>query len=324
MEGTNAIEARGLTKYYGDFLAVDHIGFDVGQGEIFGFLGPNGAGKTTTIKMLTGVIDPSEGGARILGNDIVRQSTKAKSLMGIVPDISNIYDELSAWSNLMFTAKLYGIPKTRREERATELLKRFGLHDRRGDRVDEFSSGMRRRVCIAMALMNESRLIFLDEPTVGLDVESVHLIHDMMRGLNEDGVSIFLTTHNIGEASQMCDRVAIVNRGKIVVIDTPESLKRAMKGGQSVEVAFRGGNTEVQAELEKLPSVKEVQKAGDKMKLITDDPPKTLMELWRFAEPRGLEPITLNTLGPSLEDVFMQLTGKQMEAEVIRKRGGRP
>jgi len=284
-------------------------------------LGPNGAGKTTTIKMLTGVSVPSDGRASILGHDIVKQSIRAKSLMGIVPDISNIYDEISAWRNLIFTAKLYGVPRARRDERAKELLTRFDLYDRRNDKVSGFSSGMRRRVCIAMALMNESKLLFLDEPTVGLDVESHLVIHELIRSLNEEGLTIFLTTHNIEEASQMCDRVAILNRGKIVAIDTPERLKRAIKGVQSIEVAFKRGMPGLQARLEKLRFVKGVQKRGDKIRLLTDDPPRVLKELWRLIEDNNLDPITMNTLGPSLEEVFLELTGRTMEAEVIHKKG---
>jgi ABC-2 type transport system ATP-binding protein len=273
--------------------------------------------------MLTGVSVPSDGRASILGHDIVKQSIRAKSLMGIVPDISNIYDEISAWSNLIFTAKLYGVPRARRNERAKELLTRFGLYDRRNDKVGEFSSGMRRRVCIAMALMNESKLLFLDEPTVGLDVESVMVIHELIRSLNQEGLAIFLTTHNIEEASQMCDRVAIINRGKIVAIDTPESLKRVIKGVQSIEVAFKREIPGLQAKLERLPSAKGVEKRGDKIRLLTDDPPRVLKELWRLIEDNKLEPITMNTLGPSLEEVFLELTGRAMEAEVIHKKGSK-
>jgi ABC-2 type transport system ATP-binding protein len=320
MVEAKAIEVRGLTKRYGDFLAVDHINFEVGEGEIFGFLGPNGAGKTTTIKMLTGVSTPTDGMAHVMGYDIVKQSVRAKSLMGIVPDISNTYDEISAWDNLIFTAKLYGVLEGRRNERATELLKRFNLYEKRDQRVGGFSSGMKRRVCIAMALMNESKLLFLDEPTVGLDLESVRIIHELIGEFKEEGMAIFLTTHNIEEASQLCHRVAIINRGKIVAIDSPESLKRAMKGRRSIEVAFKTDAPELQPSLAKLPSVKDVQKRGDKLRLLTDDPPKTLKELWRLVEENNLDPITLNTLGPSLEDVFLELTGKEMEAEVIHTR----
>ncbi|MFQ6053471.1 MAG: ABC transporter ATP-binding protein, partial [Candidatus Bathyarchaeia archaeon] len=263
MSKVKAIEAQGLTKYYGGFLAVDHISFEVDQGELFGFLGPNGAGKTTTIRMLTGISTPTEGTASIMGYDIVRQPVEAKTLMGIVPDINNIYDELSAWENLIFTGKLYGVPKAEREARAEGLLKRFDLYDRRRDKVAEFSRGMKRKVCIAMALINASKVLFLDEPTAGLDVKSVRGIRRLVRDLNEEGLTVFLTTHNMEEASQMCNRVAIINRGRIAAIDTPERMKRAMRTSQSIEVAFRKVEPGTLRNLEALPSVKEVQRRGD-------------------------------------------------------------
>jgi len=323
MTEVKAIEAKSLTKYFGDFLAVDHVSFDVNQGEIFGFLGPNGAGKSTTIRMLTGVSTPTEGAANIMGFDITRQPVDAKSVMGIVPDISNIYTELTAWENLIFTGKLYGITKARREESAESLLKRFDLYGRKDEKVEGFSRGMKRRVCIAMALVNDSKILFLDEPTSGLDVKSVRGIRGMIRELNAEGLTVFLTTHNIEEASQMCDRIAIINRGKIAVIDTPENIKRAMKSSRSVEVAFRETNKEMQKILEDLPSVIELQKRGDKLRLLTEDPTQTLRQLWGVIEDQGLEPITLNILGSSLEDAFLQLTGTEMEAEVIKRRRGR-
>lgn len=321
MSKVTAITALGLTKYYGDFLAVDHISFDVEQGEIFGFLGPNGAGKSTTIRMLTGISTPTEGTASIVGFDIMKQSVEAKSQMGIVPDISNIYTELTAWENLDFTGKLYGVPKAKREEKAADLLKRFDLYDRRNEKVEGFSRGMRRRVCIAMALINDSKVLFLDEPTSGLDVKSVREIRRLIRELNEEGLTTFLTTHNIEEASQMCDRVAIINRGKIAATDTPEKLKRAMKSSQSIEVSFLETNPEVIKGLATLQSINSIQKRGDKMSLMTENPSKTLRELGKYIEAHKLEPIAINTLGPSLEDAFLQLTGSKMAKEIIRKRG---
>lgn len=317
----NAIEAVSLTKYYGDFLAVDHVSFDIRKGEIFGFLGPNGAGKTTTIRMLTGVSRPTEGKAFIMGYDIVSQSVEAKSLMGIVPDISNTYDEISAWDNIVFTARLYGISKAKREKRAEELLKRFNLYDRRNDKVKEFSRGMKRRVCIAMALVNDSKVLFLDEPTSGLDVESVWEIRSMIRELNKEGLTIFLTTHNLEEADQICDRVAIINRGKIAAINTPERLRQTMRSVQSVEVAFKEPSRNLIQELKQLASVSSVEKRGDKYRLLTDDPPTVLREIWNYAERTGCTPISINTLGPSFEDVFMKLTGKAMVEEVHRDKG---
>jgi ABC-2 type transport system ATP-binding protein len=309
MNMDNALEATNLTKYYRDFLAVDHINFQVKKGEIFGFLGPNGAGKTTTIRMLTGMSTPTEGTATIMGYNIQSQSVSAKEQMGIVPDVSNIYNELSAWDNLTFTGRLYDLPKTYRENHAEELLKMFGLYERRKDKVEDFSRGMKRRICIAMALMNKGSILFLDEPTSGLDVQSVIIIRDLIRELNHKGLTVFITTHNIEEASQMCNNVAIINHGEIVAIDTPEKLKRTLRGLQSVEVAFDHTPSNPSKELAELPGVSQVIKEGDKFRLITEDPSTVFSSIYNYAQENNLKLITINTLGPSLEDVFVKLTG---------------
>jgi ABC-2 type transport system ATP-binding protein len=309
MDLVNAIEARNLTKKYDKLLAVDHISFEAKKGEIFGFLGPNGAGKTTTIRMLTGISKPTDGTATIMGYDIQHHPIEAKEQMGIVPDVSNIYNELSAWDNLIFTGRLYDMPKIFRENRAEELLKMFGLYERRQEKVQGFSRGMKRRVCISMALMNQANILFLDEPTSGLDVQSVLIIREMIRKLNHNGLTIFITTHNLEEASQICDRVAIINHGKIAAIDTPEKLKRTVQGLQSVEVAFAKTPPDVLKDLEKLPNTREVVKEGDKFRLFTDDPSTVLASVWKFSQSNNLTLVTVNTLGPSLEDVFVNLTG---------------
>jgi ABC-2 type transport system ATP-binding protein len=324
MSDKKAIEAYNLTKNYGDFLAVDHITFNVEEQTIFGFLGPNGAGKSTTIRMLTGISTPTEGTASIFGFDIMTRSVEAKSQIGIVPDISNIYTELTAWENLDFTGKLYGVSKPNRDVKAKELLQRFDLYDRRNEKVEGFSRGMRRRVCIAMALVHDSKVLFLDEPTSGLDVKSVRGIRTLIRNLNEEGLTVFLTTHNIEEASQMCDQVAIINRGQIAAIDTPEKLKRAMKSSQSIEVSFQDAGPEALKELVTLRSVTRVEKRGDKLSLMTENPSQALRELGRYIEARDVNPLVINTLGSSLEDAFLQLTGSEMTKEIIRKRGRRP
>ena len=304
-----AIKTANLTKYYGKLLAVDHINFEVKRGEIFGFLGPNGAGKTTTTRMLIGISTPTEGTAEVMGYDIQKQSIEAKELMGIVPDISNVYTDLTAWDNLTFTGRLYDIPKTQRNRRAEELLELFGLFDRRHESVQGFSRGMKRKLCIAMALMNKSSILFLDEPTSGLDVQSVLTIRNLIKKLNADGLTIFLTTHNMEEANQICDRVAIINKGKIAAIDTPERLKRTIKKLQAIEISFVSSKKNLLSELKILQGVTDVVKQGDKYHLNTENSPKTLSEIWRYASVNNLELNTVNTLGPSLEDAFVNLTG---------------
>ena len=297
---------------------MDHIDFEVKKGEVFGFLGPNGAGKTTTIRMLTGISIPTEGTATIMGYDIQSESVEAKEQMGIVPDVSNVYNELSAWDNLIFTGKLYDMPKAYREKRAEELLRMFGLFERCKEKVQGFSRGMKRRICIAMALMNRSHILFLDEPTSGLDVQSVLVIRDLIRKLNQQGLTAFLTTHNIEEASQMCDHVAIINHGKIAVIDTPERLKRTVENLQSVEVAFETASPNMLEELKEFPTVSDAVKEGDKFRLITKDPTSVLTSIWNYAQKNNLKLITVNTLGPSLEDVFVKLTGIKLATEEER------
>ena len=307
-----AIEVKGLTRYYGELLAVDHVSFEVARGEIFGFLGPNGAGKTTTIRMLTTLLEPTEGTARINGYDVIRQAYQAKHQFGVVPEESNVYRELSAWDNLIFTGKMYRVPRGEREQRARELLEIFGLYEKRDVKVEFFSKGMRRRLTIALALLHRPSVLFLDEPTVGLDVQSGRAIKALVQELNSQGTTVFLTTHQLEEANQLCDRVAIINHGQIAAIDTPEHLKRAFQSVQSVEVAFDQWGEGHREELAQLPGVFTAVRQGDKTRLYTDDPPALLEEVMSFARQRGRRVITLSTLGPSLEDVFLRITGREV------------
>jgi ABC-2 type transport system ATP-binding protein len=313
----NAIEAGNLTKYFGDVLAVNHINVEVKKGEIFGFLGPNGAGKTTTIRMLTGLTDPSEGTARIMGHDIQKEPFRAKECFGIVPEVSNVYDDFSAWNNLMFAGELYGISRTRRTLKAEALLDKFGLSNFKKKKAKGFSKGMKRKLTIAMALINEPDILFLDEPSSGLDVQSAAMLRETIRELNENGTTIFLTTHNIEEANIMCDRVAIIVSGRIVAIDSPERLKRIIQVTQSVVVAFDSSPVSLYDALVQIPGVSHVSREGDKFRLYTDDPSAVLSLVFEYATSNNLKLLTMNTLGPSLEDVFLRLveSGKQSSEE---------
>ncbi|MFC1879199.1 ATP-binding cassette domain-containing protein [Chloroflexota bacterium] len=308
---TNAIEVRNLTKYFDKFLAVDHIDFTVKKGEIFGFLGPNGAGKTTTQRMLTTLLNPTDGQILINGHDLAHDAYPAKRQMGLVPEESNVYTELTAWDNLMFTGRLYRMPKPERYARAQELLETFGLWEKRDVKAENFSKGMRRRLSIAMAIIHTPALLFLDEPTPGLDAQSARTIQGLIRQLNAGGTTIFLTTHQIEEANQLCDRVAIIDHGQIAVIDTPEHLKQTFQQVQSVEVAFSPSGDH-QHKLAALPDIRTVVKVGDKWRLYTEDPSALLPHILQFAETQGLRIVSLNTLAPSLEDVFLQITGQQI------------
>lgn len=306
----NAIEVHDLTKYYGDYLAVDHISFEVHRGEIFGFLGPNGAGKSTTQRMLTTLLEPTSGKILINGHDLAHDAYPAKRVMGLVPEESCVYTELTAWDNLMFTSSLYLVPASERPGRARNLLETFGLLDKKDLKVEKFSKGMRRRLSIAMAIIHEPALLFLDEPTSGLDAQSARDILGLIRQLNAGGTTIFLTTHLIEEANQLCDRVAIINNGKIANIDTPENLKHTFQRVQSVEVAFKPNGQNFGEQLNALPGVTTAVKMGDKWRLYTEDPSVLLPFILDFAEKHELRVVSLNTLAPSLEDVFLEITGK--------------
>ena len=302
----NVIEVKELTKYYNDLAAVDHINVEVGEGEVFGFLGPNGAGKTTTARMLTGIIKPSSGNVSIMGLDIRQDPIKAKQIMGVVPELSNAYTDLTAWNNLQFMAELYGVPKKDAEQRAEELLTKFDLYGRKDHKVRTFSKGMKQKLIIAMSLMNDPEILFLDEPTSGLDVMSARLIRDMVLELNKEGKTIFLTTHYMEEANQLCSRVAIINHGKIAAIDAPEKLKMRIGGLEWVEVSF---DMPVDVfDFPDIPGVIDVRMSGDKLRLYTSEPGRTIYQLVDYSRSNSLEIVTLNTLTPTLEDVFIKLT----------------
>ncbi len=303
----NAIEAVNLTKYYGSFQAVKGVSFSVKSGEVFGFLGPNGAGKTTTIRMLTGLLKPDSGEVRVLDYDMLdeREKIKAREKTGIVPEMANPYVDLTAMQNLRLMGELYGMSKAEIEKRSLELLREFNLYEKRNVKVRGFSKGMRQRLIIAMAMIADPELYFLDEPTSGLDVISARLIKDVIREEKRAGKTIFLTTHNMDDANELCERIGIIRNGKLIAIDTPEKLKQLVKGRVSVEVSFEPMKFDPSA----LSSALKVEKMGDKVKVYTDDPDTTVKELVRYAEREKLRIVSLRTLSPSLEDVFMELVG---------------
>jgi ABC-2 type transport system ATP-binding protein len=319
-QSLDAIEVFSLSRRFGNLVALDNVSFSVKKGEIFGYLGPNGAGKTTTIRILTGITAPSGGTARIFGMDIVRDTLQARRQMGIVYETSNVYDDLTAWQNIVFAGELYHVGREEREKRGKELLQTFGLWERRDSRVKSYSKGMKRRLTIAMGLINDPRLLFLDEPTSGLDVQSNLIIREVIHDLTARGVTVFLTTHNIEEANITCDRVAIINKGKIAAIDTPEHLKRMIRSVQSVEVAFENGTAGALADLGNLPRVSEVRKEGDKIRLYTEDPSSLLEEIMHYAADHHTRVVSVTTLGPTLEDVFIRLTGLKTPATEGKQR----
>jgi len=257
MDNGLAIEVKGLTKRYGQILAVDHISFEVKKGELFGFLGPNGAGKTTTIRMLIGVIKKDEGIASVMGH--TAGSLPAKQLSGVVPEMVNAYMDLSGWGNLMLMAELYRTPASEAKKRAEALLQELGLYERKDSKTVTYSMGMRKRLILAMALLSDPQILFLDEPTSGLDVQSARSIRAMLRNLRKEGKTIMLTTHNMDEAAELCDRVAIINRGKLAAVDTPDNL--SITGGRVYLIDISFDKTVRSEVLAKLPGVSRLETA---------------------------------------------------------------
>ncbi|MEM2463811.1 MAG: ATP-binding cassette domain-containing protein, partial [Candidatus Bathyarchaeia archaeon] len=273
--------------------------------EIFGFLGPNGAGKTTTIRILTGLIRPDEGEAFVAGFNVLKNPLEVKQSIGVVPEVSNAYIDLTAWENLVLIGRLYGIPAQRLRENATKLLKEFGLYEVKDKLVRAFSKGMKQKLLLCMALVNDPEVLFLDEPTSGLDVESARLLREKVNQYNRDGKTVFLSTHNMEEANQLCHRIAIINHGKIAAIDTPENLRIQSMELQYIEVAF---NKPVSPqEFLENPNIVKVVPAGNKLRIYTVNPSEVIEFLVDYAKRRHIQILSLNTMMPSLEDVFLKL-----------------
>jgi ABC-2 type transport system ATP-binding protein len=304
LENRSAITVEGLTKYYGNLLAVDHVGFNVNNGELFGFLGPNGAGKTTTVRILTGIIHAEGGTGLVMGYPA--GSLPAKQLSGVVPEQANAYVDLSAWDNLILMAELYRVRLSEARFRAEALLQKVGLYEKKDNLVKTFSLGMRKRLIICLALVSEPHVLFLDEPTSGLDVQSTRLIREMLRKLRKEGKTIFLTTHNMDEASELCDRVAIINHGKLVAIDTPERLRIGAGRFHVVEIGFeRPVAPEI---LSQLQNVDKVEGTGNKIRIYTENPCDLVASVVDFTRSHSLTMVNLNIQTPSLEEAFVRLT----------------
>jgi ABC-2 type transport system ATP-binding protein len=309
---SNAIEVEGLTKVYEQgqrgakpVVAVDHVSFQVQPGEIFGFLGPNGAGKTTTIRMLTGLTQPTSGRASILGFDLFQDVTRIKKQIGVVPERSNLYDELSAYGNLEFSMQLYGVPRAEWRPRAGELLEHFRLGEKRDTPFAKLSRGMKRALTIAAALAHRPPLIFLDEPTTGLDVMNARSLRKMIAGLRDQGVTVFLTTHYMEEAERLCDRIAIIVQGQIVALDTVEGLKKTTQNTNIIEITF------------------ESETNGAETRRFEDRDVAKAVQMG-LSRAKGRRLLALNTIRPTLEDVFVRLTGLDREIMLAEKGGKEP
>ncbi len=316
-ENDIAIKVQGLAKRFGDVQAVTAVDFEVNTGELFGFLGPNGAGKTTTINMLTGLARPDAGTIHIGGIDCTRRPRAAQHLIGVVPDESNLYPELSGFDNLGFCAALYGMGKAERQARAKELLEAFDLTKAAGRRFGGYSKGMKRRLTIAAGIIHRPRILFLDEPTTGIDVASARQLRQLIGDLHKNGTTIFLTTHYIEEAERLCDRIAFIMSGRIVRIDTVANLVQPIREKHVMQITFANGVNDLSDRLaEEFPGLNFTSPEPGLIQVEADAPIR-VGPLVRFLEDRGAEVAEARRIRPSLEDVFVRITG--VGADVMRK-----
>jgi ABC-2 type transport system ATP-binding protein len=313
---TAIVEARHLQKTYGKIRAVDEVSFEIKEGEIFGLLGPNGAGKTTTIRMLSGLTAPDKGEARVDGCNVVQDPVGAKQRLGVVPESSNLYGELTALENLIYMAQLYGVPKAQWNGRAEELLKQFGLYERKDDRFQGFSRGMKRRLTIAAALVHQPRIIFLDEPTTGMDIMSARGLRKTIRELQQSGVSVLLTTHQIQEAEDLCERVAVIVKGKILLVDTVEGMKQRVKETEILELELEPLSEPLMNALKVAEGVESLTRSDLRLKFYGKTIMKKLPGIVRLIESHQTDIVNIRSVNPSLEDAFVKLTG--LEADIMK------
>jgi ABC-2 type transport system ATP-binding protein len=314
------LEVQGLKKFYNGFIAVNGISFHVNRAEIFGFLGPNGAGKTTTINMLIGLAKISEGRILYKGKDLTDNIKKAQEIIGVVSDESNLYNEMNGFDNLCFCGALYGLPKREREIKAHGLLELFGLKDAAGKKFMAYSKGMKRKLTIAAALIHEPEILFLDEPTTGIDVASVRQIRNLITELNKKGTTIFLTTHYIEEAERLCNRVAFIDKGEILKTDSVEQLIKASRETSIIEIQFEPVAYDKTRLLEKLnkkfPGIECILKNDSAIKIVSTNK-IDIAPVVNYLSAERLFIYEARLIKSSLEDAFVKATG--IEIDLMKK-----
>ena len=317
----NAIEVNGLTKRFGAFVAVDHVSFTVPAGELFGLLGPNGAGKTTLIRMMTTLTPPSEGTACIAGHDVRKDPEGVRNSIGVIPQALTSDPELTAEENLQIHAKLYGVPASGRAALIRELLQAVDLLDFSKALVGTFSGGMRRRLEIARGLVHSPKILFLDEPTTGLDPVSRTNVWEMIEKIQkQSGLTILLTTHYMDEADKLCQRIAIVDHGKLAALDTPARLKDSVPANEMVEAEFIGAPAGWNKVLSSLPQVLSVAEQDGVTHITSKDGPVTLRTVMDLARSQGVSVRHVTVHSTTLDDVFLHFTGRQLRDELGSKR----
>lgn len=308
----STLEINGLVKKYGNRAAVDWVSFSVQEGEIFGLLGPNGAGKTTTISILATLLSPDEGQVIIGGYDLQRETGRIKPLIGFVPQELALYPTLSAYDNLAFFGRIYGLRGSVLKERIATVLDLVGLRDRAGDAVRTFSGGMKRRLNIAASLLHQPCILFLDEPTVGVDPQSRNFIFEHVERLKAEGMTILYTTHYMEEAERLCDRVAIMDEGRILALDTLRGLVGLLGSGViHVGVTAEASEALLPA-IRTLPHVRAASSQGARLKIETSAARPALLEFIELCNARDVPILSLEVLEPNLESVFLHLTGKRL------------
>jgi len=309
----SAIEVQDIRKTFGDFTAVDGVSFTVQPGEVFGLLGPNGAGKSTLIRMLTTLLLPTSGIGRVAGFDVARQADGVRRAIGVIPQAMTSDTELSVEENLIIFSKLYGVPRAKRKILIDELLAAVDLSEWRHKQVMYLSGGMRRRVEIARGLVHEPKIFFLDEPTTGLDPVSRVAVWEMIKKVKEQrGLTVLLTTHYMDEADRLCDRIAIVDHGKLVALDSPLKLKASIPSQNAIEVSFSTVPAGWSDRLKSLPHVQSVTNEDHIFRIATADGPATTMALVAATEAAGLTVQSLAVKSTTLDDVFVHYTGRDL------------
>lgn len=309
----HAIEVEKLTKQFGDLVAVDAVSFTVEDGEIFGLLGPNGAGKTTLIRMLTTLTPPTSGIGRVAGLDIVKQANEVRHVLGVIPQAFTSDPELTAEENMLIHAKLYGVPASQREALINRLLESVELQNFRTKLVRTFSGGMRRRLEIARGLVHSPKIMFLDEPTTGLDPVSRTNVWEMIRRLrDQEQLTLLLTTHYMDEADKLCDRIAIVDHGRLAALDSPTNLKDSVPGTDVVEAEFANAPADWLDQIQKLSHVASATRHDPVIHMASNDGPATVAALMDLARARNVTVKRVSVQGTTLDDVFLHYTGSQL------------
>lgn len=307
-----AIQIQNLQKCFGDFVAVKRVNFEVQQGEIFSLLGPNGAGKSTTISMLACLLQPTGGDACVMGNSIVRDPQKVKSVIGVVPQDIALYGDLSARENLIFWGKMYGLRGNDLAKRVDEVLEIIGLVERQKDRVDKFSGGMKRRVNIGAALMHKPAVIIMDEPTVGIDPQSRRHILDNIKELNSQGMTVLYTTHYMEEAQELSDHIAIMDQGEVIACGTHAELVRMVGELDRIDLTLNAESEKVIGDWQEIEGVRRVFAEDGHLTILAEDSNLILPRLFESANRARVRINSVDIQEPNLEAVFLHLTGKAL------------